>query len=303
MSAAVRALMAGAIDYAGLFPPAGLPMAAAVQNYSGYRAGPNAWMLGRFIVPVARLEEFVEAFTALPVHAVNAGHAGHDERSPWPLSVIAKASDAATVAAFNGRYGSRARIDTIEAPPGQTAREADIEALAPLAATYSVFAEVGWADDPTPLIASLAQHGLMAKIRTGGVAAEAFPPPEAVARFVLACRVAKVPFKATAGLHHMIRGEYPLTYEPGCARATMYGFMNVMLASAAAGADAQAIEFAGILDEHDVNAITFEEGNVRVGSHVIDVAAIETARSDGMRAFGSCSFDEPVAELTGRGLL
>ena len=49
------------VDYAGLFPPAGLDMRAAVGNYARYAAGPWAWALGRFIVPVSRLEELERA--------------------------------------------------------------------------------------------------------------------------------------------------------------------------------------------------------------------------------------------------
>ncbi len=57
MTEALRALLAGAIDYAGLFPPAGLDMPEAARNYANYRSGPHAWALGRFIVPSARLNE------------------------------------------------------------------------------------------------------------------------------------------------------------------------------------------------------------------------------------------------------
>ncbi|MDE3127939.1 MAG: hypothetical protein KGL38_08030, partial [Gemmatimonadota bacterium] len=60
-SPSLAALLARAVDYAGLFPPARLPMADAVRAYADYRHGPQAWMLGRFVVPAARLEEFDEA--------------------------------------------------------------------------------------------------------------------------------------------------------------------------------------------------------------------------------------------------
>ena len=53
--ASLRALLTGVIDYAGLFPPAALPMADAVRNYDAYRNGEHAWMLGRFVVPVPSL--------------------------------------------------------------------------------------------------------------------------------------------------------------------------------------------------------------------------------------------------------
>ena len=55
---AIHALMSGLIDYAGLFPPAKLPMDKAVANYAKYLGSPESWMLGRFILPVSRLEEF-----------------------------------------------------------------------------------------------------------------------------------------------------------------------------------------------------------------------------------------------------
>src|SRR6266508_293919 len=57
----VRVLLAGAIDYAGLFPPAQHAMPAAVADYLAHRAGPDAWALGRLVVPVARLAELEDA--------------------------------------------------------------------------------------------------------------------------------------------------------------------------------------------------------------------------------------------------
>jgi hypothetical protein len=48
----------GLIDYAGLFPPAGLDMPTSARNYVSYRSGRYAWVLGRLIIPVARLIEF-----------------------------------------------------------------------------------------------------------------------------------------------------------------------------------------------------------------------------------------------------
>src|SRR5690348_13527492 len=84
MTAAGRALMAGLVDYAGLYPPAGLGMLEAVRQYRGYLAGPDRWALGRFVVPAARLAEFESAF-----EEVCCG-----EREPvWPLSVLGSGGD------------------------------------------------------------------------------------------------------------------------------------------------------------------------------------------------------------------
>jgi hypothetical protein len=54
---AVRALLANLIDYAGLYPPAGLPLPAVLENYEAYLASPESWMLNRLVLPAAKLAE------------------------------------------------------------------------------------------------------------------------------------------------------------------------------------------------------------------------------------------------------
>jgi len=79
---AAGALLRDLIDYAGLFPPASLDMAAAVANYHSYLHSDWNWILGRFIVPATRLSEFGTAFAGLP--------ASTDGTRPtkWRLSVL-----------------------------------------------------------------------------------------------------------------------------------------------------------------------------------------------------------------------
>src|SRR5882762_2079011 len=55
--AALRALLSGLIDYAGMFPPAKLSLEEAAKNFLQYMGGRHAWMLGKFVVPAAQLEE------------------------------------------------------------------------------------------------------------------------------------------------------------------------------------------------------------------------------------------------------
>src|SRR5918992_1954123 len=55
-AASLRALLASAIDYAGLFPPANLALAPALENYSEYVRLPEAWMLSTFVLPVAEFD-------------------------------------------------------------------------------------------------------------------------------------------------------------------------------------------------------------------------------------------------------
>src|SRR5688500_14584480 len=57
MTESLRALLSGALDYAGMFPPVSLSLGEALANFRRYRAGPEAWMLGRFLCPANQLAE------------------------------------------------------------------------------------------------------------------------------------------------------------------------------------------------------------------------------------------------------
>ncbi len=64
MLATVRALMEHLIDCAGMFPPARLPLREALRHYTRTAATPEAWMLGRFVCPAAKLGELRAAIDA-----------------------------------------------------------------------------------------------------------------------------------------------------------------------------------------------------------------------------------------------
>src|SRR5690349_5956009 len=51
----LRAFMDRLIDYAGMFPPAQLPLDQAYNNFERYLNGPDRWMLSRFVVPATQL--------------------------------------------------------------------------------------------------------------------------------------------------------------------------------------------------------------------------------------------------------
>src|ERR1044071_6009682 len=53
----LQALLAKLIDYAGLYPPASLPLAIVAERYRGFRASPESWILNRLVLPAARLAE------------------------------------------------------------------------------------------------------------------------------------------------------------------------------------------------------------------------------------------------------
>ncbi len=283
MNGALRSLLAELIDYAGLFPPAALSMREAVANYAAYRESGDAWALARFVVPVDRLDEF--AVAADP----------HLHGAPWRLSALAQAGHNHAIREFNTRLAGRAVIDVIEA---RAATADEVHALAPLAALATVYAEIPVRDDPGPLLSAIAACGLRAKIRTGGVVADAFPTAAQVARFLAACARHRLALKATAGLHHPLRGEYPLTYDAEAPRGTMFGFLNVFLAAALTRDGLPEAEMVALLEERDPAAFAIRDAQISWRGHTLNAARLTVERASFAISFGSCSFREPLDDLS-----
>jgi hypothetical protein len=283
---ATRALLEGLVDYAGLFPPAALPMADAAAEYARQRAGAHAWMLGRFICPVARLDELASA--AAP----------HLAGEPWRISALAAASDGPAIERFNAAHAGLA-IDALEL---KATSVAEIEAFASLPGLVR-YVEVPLDGDLMGLLRCLRAHGCRAKVRTGGVTPGAFPEPASLSRFLAACATAVVPFKATAGLHHPVRSEHPLSYAQDAPRGVMHGFLNVFVAAALArqGQDETSLE--SVLREQRPAAFSLDPTGLAWGEHRVDAAELRALRHDFAVSFGSCSFAEPVADLQTLGLL
>jgi hypothetical protein len=269
-------------------------MSAAVAGYADYRAGEHCWALGRFIVPVGRLAEFDSA--AAP-YLASAG-------TPWKLAALAGVdlpADLAAITAFNARVTGRALVDTIELKAATP--DAIAGALAAVDGALDPYVEIPIADDPGPLVAVLARRGGRAKVRTGGVTANAFPAPADLLRFVRRSIEAGVPFKATAGLHHPLRGAYRLTYAPDSPSAIMFGFLNLFLMAAFLQHGLGHADALGMLEETTPGSFRFEEEGVIWRSHRLDDTELRHARRGIALAFGSCSFTEPIDDLQVLGLL
>ncbi len=284
--ASTTALLTGVIDYAGLFPPAGLSMPAAAAEYHAALNSPYAWMLGRFVTPAARLPELAAARATLPLV------------SPWAISAIVRdgsTDDLAAIAAFNADTARHlARVDTIEAKPQLLA---GVDWLAQAGDGLEVYVEVAPGPEVNTWLARVAARGLRAKVRTGGLTADAFPTPAALAAFVGAAVRHGVPFKATAGLHHAVRGAYRLTYDDGAQHAPMYGYLNVLLATAALRAGRPEAVAAAILQQTDTSALVFANEAVSWDAEQFPLSTVRDTRHHHLVSFGSCSFREPVAEF------
>ena len=298
-SEAVRALLAGVVDYAGLFPPAALDMPRAVAQYTAHRRGPDAWALGRFVVPLTRLEELVDA----------AGQPALDEaREPWHLSVLAELGldVSGRVRDFNARHAPRYAVDSLETKlTAGPAAEALLRRLVEEGAELEVFVEIPIDEDPDDLVRTIKRAGAKAKVRTGGVKPEMFPTSRHLARFIMRCAEHAVTFKATAGLHHPLRARYPLTYEPGAAQGMMFGFLNVFLAAALLRANCITTEpeIVEVLESSDARDLQLDDAGATWRGRRVTVAQLRDARSSAALSFGSCSFQEPVDDLRTLGLL
>jgi hypothetical protein len=140
-------------------------------------------------------------------------------------------------------------------------------------------------------------------VRTGGVTAEAFPAASRLAEFASACADRALAFKATAGLHHPTHGCYALTYEPRSPSANMYGFLDLALVAALLRSERIGTAEAAELLSGDTGRVTFDGEGVRWNGHAISTTEIRAMRSELFLSFGSCSFEEPVADLQNMGLL
>jgi hypothetical protein len=328
MNHSLRDLLLGLIDYAGLFPPAALDMTAATRKYAEYRESKYRWALGRFVLPVARLDEFEKAAEGMLTNG------GWERDDVWRLSALGGAdlsSDLNRIAEFNQKHAtpeSHAGAAVIDAIEIKAVRPADIEnAMRLMPAKLAPYFEIPINDDPTELIKSLAETEARAKVRTGGVTADAFPSSFNLARFIKICAEEDVPFKATAGLHHPLRSVNKLTYAPDSASAMMHGFLNVFLAAAFAQNGMDIDRLVELLEEKSPEAFRFDSEGETWRNEVVVIAQAEAEFGQIMRgyvtwrgemivrgqlrnsrnllaiAFGSCSFEEPIEDLKKIGLL
>ena len=290
MSAA-EALLSRIVDYAGLFPPASLDMEAAVRNYQQYLRGDYAWMLGNFVLPASRLTEFGEAFNIICCG---------EQEQPWTLSVVCSGDyPPADLKAMEDFQEGAAFIAGVEFKPVHLRNAQMILAALPRGRPHYVELPPDQAGGLLPAIAS---SGARAKLRTGGVTPEAIPPSKTVARFLLQCAEAHSAFKATAGLHHAVRGERRLTYDPGDPVAPMHGFLNVFLAAALAFYGTTEFGLLDTLNETDPTAFQLD-GMIAWHDHRMTSDQIERVRADFAIGFGSCSFTEPIDDLKAMGWL
>lgn len=298
---AVRAAFAQLIDYAGLFPPAQLDMATSLAEYCEARRGPFAWMLGRFIVPASRISELLAApANGYPVTLSVIVDTGSDSRT-W----LARLQDTLAEIAQVRSAEARVRVEALEIalPPLATQRETYDAAIGQFAAALRnaglgdvpAFVELPrdarWRSELNGALFALSRHRLGAKLRCGGVSAQAFPSAQEVAAFLVAAiGEHHLPMKATAGLHH------PLYHRDDEIGVMMHGFLNVLAGAVFARAGADLSQVQRVVECEDVRPVT-------PGAPGLSADSLRVTRELAFIGYGSCSFSEPTDDLQALGIL
>jgi hypothetical protein len=245
IAGSLRALLSNLIDYAGLYPPAELPLPIVVERYRGFLASPDAWILNRLVLPASKLP----------------GTAIGDQ---WRITLL------------------------VDDEPGPLPRQVEtLEIKSARKLSLPTYCEA-----PIEKI-----HDAFAKVRTGGLTPDAIPSAEHLADFLCRAAARRLPFKATAGLHHPIRSEQSLTYALESPRAIMHGFLNVFIAAAFAWTGASTEQVTAVINDTEPGNFQFGNEALDWRGHILSVAQIAAARREFAHSFGSCSFEEPVSDL------
>ncbi len=311
MKPCAQALFEGIIDYAGLFPPAALPMEDAFSRYLAHRQSGDGWMLARFVCPAGRLEELEFLLTddavqeaKIEVAVLGRGGATLDD------FVKATDEDAALIREFLSRQEGCATADVFEVrlPDAGGAAVAVEKAWQSLTENGSIsmtpYFEVSLLGDWRPRLPAAAaairdatrtaggDHRLGLKIRCGGLDAAAIPEPMAVAAAIATCRATGVPLKATQGLHH------PFRHTDEKVGAVVHGFLNLFTAGVLAHAhDLPVRRLTEIIADTDPQSFVVEADRLAWRDLGASVAEVAAARSGVLTTFGSCSFSEPRDDL------
>jgi hypothetical protein len=261
---------AGFVDDAAVFPPGEAPLDDALAAYAT-RDTADAALVGGFVL----------RDTDLPRAR---GFAG-------PLSVVLTggAGQVAGVVGLCARLGLRlgALEVALRDPDDLAGNVRRVVAAADAAGVeVPVFVEVpappGQAPTPAWLAAAdeVAAAELRLKLRTGGLDADAFPPPAVLAAWIDAALDRETPFKCTAGLHRARRH----LADDGF---THHGFGNVLLATQDAFDGASPDDVAAVLADPDPPLDRLEPARARRW----------------FTSFGCCGVAEPIADLRALGMV
>ena len=275
--ARLPALVAGLCDDAAVFPPGNAPLPAAVAAHRDRREQWYAGLVGPLVLPGSALGGLGELL---------------EDGDPLEVSVTLPGGPDGLPAAREAAAALPVRLRALEIPVG--AAVDPVAAVDTVADTLEgdgpeVYVEIPRGDHESAVLRRVAERGLRAKFRTGGVRAELHPGEEELAATLSAAVRAGVAFKATAGLHHAVRNTDPRTgFE-------QHGFLNLLAVTDVLREGGEAADARAVLADRDGPALA---ARLR-GLDPARVAALRAA----LVSYGTCSITEPLAELVDLGLV
>jgi hypothetical protein len=257
-------LFTGLVDDAGRFPPAALPMAAALARHREDTRRGHPVLSGWFLCAAPDVTDLLA--NVVPSDEIQ-------------LSLVCPPDPDVIASAVRAVVGPAVRLVAVE-HPGTAGWDAT------LPAGVRRFVEIG-PDRPGPhLLDRLRAEGGAVKIRCGGLRAELFPSARTLAGWLLSCVDGEVPVKATAGLHR------PVRYRDDATGFVHHGFLNILLAVGRRLAGADEDDLVAVLESTDEASLVAE-------ARAADAAAIRRT----FRSYGSCDTAEPITELERLGLI
>jgi hypothetical protein len=263
----------GLIDDAAIFPPGNTPLHEATAAYGARDADHGAGLVGTFVLKDTDLP-LVRGFGG-PLSVVVTGGAGQIE-GPAGLCRKLGLQLAGLEIALRDPDDLAGNVQRVVAAV-YAARDAgsldpDVPVYVELPPTEPTHQWLAAADE-------VAGAELRLKLRTGGLEAEGFPTAPTLAAWIDAALDRETPFKCTAGLHRALRH----TGDDGFEH---HGFLNLLAATLRAFDGAARDDVVATLEDREL-------------APVDDLARARRW----FTSFGSCSIDEPLADLRELGLI
>jgi len=310
------ALLAGAIDYAGMFPPASLDLNATMQKAASFRmTAKHPWLMNRIVLSLSEVKKLNAKFL------FGCGANG----SPWSISVLSTPSTATSHSDFvkgvdwdfremrriqERHYHSSAKVDLVSyeiklpdtiTSPGQAITSGEyifpaleqIETIWPgeMDVYFEVSLEGAWQETLEGVTRIMSEWinensespilpGL--KVRTGG---KVVPRAEQLAMAIDECAANGVKIKATQGMHH------PLTHSGEFGFVNLFAAVNFAFSWGPQEFSLKDIE--NCLRSENPKDFVFLESTFSWMGRELTNDQIESARKTHAAALGSCSLDEP----------
>lgn len=315
------ALLGGAIDYAGTFPPAALSLENAIKRASTWRLqGKHPWLMNKVVLPVGDIKKLSSSF--LYEHGADG--------SPWLFAALGTPCQSESPGDFYKTvewdlrelrrcrekwFYSSCRQDVVsyetKLPPSVLANSSSqsvydfispvLDRTAHLASNeigdfyFEVSFDCDWKQNIENVSKALTQWleeneeldlipGL--KFRTGG---NYVPSSVQLAQAILSTTSHGLRFKATQGLHHAL------------SHGQDFGFVNLFAALCfAQGYGPQEFGLSQIeecLLDSKKESFDFKKESFSWNNFSMTNEEIEVARRSHGATFGSCSLDEPDEDL------